>query len=205
MINCVFKHPTYLDFHRFCAKIRADRPDGKLTANPFRDFKEEYKLKRLCEFQSKLRSYMIIPMLGVNYRFDESMRCKSPDAVRWRCGSYKTRAQCPKCLKIFNRAHITRCDLLSDCGTACLTKQLPAFNASKDALTRAFVSSGGTATEYHFTVIDFLLNASEYDAADAIFDYLRDEFASASTARPKPDQVDGPKPTHAGPKFSTRP
>jgi hypothetical protein len=188
MMNCIFKNQTYLEFLKFCDNIQEKSPNHRPPGDPFRTFKKQYVLNNLCNFQSKLRSYMILPMPGLKYRFDNSMLCKSPDAVRWRCGSYKTRATCPKCLKQFNRAHITRCSLLEKCQIASHTRNLSDFKNSRDALLSVFISSGGSEESFHYTVIDYLINRGEITLVDELLKFLRDKFdmptAPSRTASP---------------------
>lgn len=177
MLNSLNKHPTYSLYLKFRSEEIARReslPGRSVTVDYFRLFKETIKHKTLCLFVSKLRSYMILPMVGLQYRFDISMLSKKYDAVRWRCGSFMTRSKCPKCLQLFNRAHIGRCKLLESCHTFQSISNSYSFQSSENAMTIAYRSTGNQEEPFYYTVLDFLLNQGNLDQFQECIDSLRD-------------------------------
>ena len=177
MMSCLSLHPTYsayLQFRRQEITRRESLPGRSVAVDYFRLFKENTKLSTLCSFQSKLRSYMTLPILGLKYQYDPSMTSNEYDAVRWRCGSFMTRSKCPICLQLFNRAHIGRCKLLDSCPTYQAVLNSYAFQSSEIASSSSFRSAHNTQEPFYFTVLDYLLNQSNMDQFQECIKSLRE-------------------------------
>jgi hypothetical protein len=175
MMSCLSLHPTYsafLQFRRQEITRRESLPGRSVAVDYFRLFKEHTKLSTLCSFQSKLRSYMILPILGLKYQFDPSMTSNEFDAVRWRCGSFMTRSKCPICLQLFNRAHIGRCKLMDSCSTFQTISNSYAYQSSENAMTNAYRLTGNH-DPFYYTVLDFLLNQGNLDLFQECINSLR--------------------------------
>ena len=185
MFNCIFNHPTYLEFIRYRTKEIEKREHlptrPGVVVNDFKNFKTDLKLKSLCLLQTKLRSYMILPLPDLPYRFDNAMLHPTFDAVKWRCGSLLTRSTCPQCLKTFNRAHIDRCNLLFDCTTFNDIRNSSCFVSARQSLLENFVATGGNCVDFHYTVIDYLLNTNNHQQLSVIFSALRLKLHPPST------------------------
>ncbi len=119
--------------------------------------KTQMRQEWLVNHTSKLRSYMVYPTAGIHFKYDYSITLPSADGIRWRAGTFRTRSTCPGCNNQFNRAHISRCNLLGGLTVAANLEQSYEFKESTTTMTRLYRLKEPN-TPFHYTILDYLLN-----------------------------------------------
>ena len=124
---------------------------------------QNYVLNR-CRRSNKMDSFLLLPL---------------PQAARilqWRCNRSFTRGYCPVCQKQFNRAHLTRCSLISFFSSSIqeissseeYTRDIEAIN---NQLT---LKTAPCSQALVYTLLDYLLNEKRYEEFLNALDILKE-------------------------------
>jgi len=167
IMDVVFNHPEYVSFLAFRNQLYSMPIELRPRGYPFQLFKAHLRQEWLLNHCSKQRYYMIFPISGRPFKYDSSVTLPSADGIRWRGGTFRTRSTCPNCKQLFNRAHISRCNLFKNLPAAIKLEQSQEFQASMASLT-ALYRLKEPNDPFYYTILDYLLNF-ETPSNQAIF------------------------------------
>ena len=136
-------------------------------------FIKRFKMKQLNSYQSILNIF-ILNSCRNSSQVDEALLQDSTishDAIQWRT-NYFPRKKCPRCHQEFNKAHLSRCQVLT---TNILYNQILKSDSYNDDILyiKDKFNQAGIRSPLYYDPLDYTLNSKDYQSFSILFNLLK--------------------------------
>jgi hypothetical protein len=131
-------------------------------------------LKKIQQSNGLLQHY-ILPS-AASFSIKDTLTTKkisdSEVMLKWRCNKSFTRSKCPRCLQLFNRAHLKRCSLYSLIDNQYVEMlNNESFLADEEKIKKDLKKNQKTQ-QINYTLLDYYLNHQEYSQFLSLYNSL---------------------------------